>query len=353
MLQKPSAKSRPREHAKYLNLRLERWKSGDLNSIMAEVREIQKRLKKAKAGKEESREKAFIRLMMLGKIKPAGKYVNNDDNIKGVHPLTTEIRDLLQSKHPAGKDVDLDIVCELTAESPQPVIYEEITADAVYKTAKNMSGAGGPTLIDSDIWKNILCSKAFGNASQELCQSIADFAKIMCTEEVHPDCLTEFNACRLIPLDKGLTKELKPGVRPIGIGEILRRIVGKLLVGVIREDIVDAAGPLQTCCGLRGGIEAAIHAMRLTFEKETTEGLLLVDAENAFNNLNRKTALQNIKQLCPPFYQYLQNTYQEPAKLIIKGDNNHEIIYSDEGATQGCVAAMGLYGLGIKPLVEI
>ena len=77
-----------------------------------------------------------------------------------------------------------------------------------------------------------------------------------------------------------------------------------------------------------------------------------MDAENAFNNLNRKVALQNIKQLCPPFYQYLHNTYQTPAKLVIQGDNNHEVILSEEGWTQGDVSAMGLYGLGIKPLID-
>ena len=191
-----------------------------------------------------------------------------------------------------------------------------------------------------------------GKSAKELCQSIADLAKLLCTEEVHPDCLTEYIACRLVPLDKGQTKDLKPGVRPIGIGEVLRRIVGKLLIGVIKDDIVEAAGPLQTCTGLKGGIEAAIHAMRQTFEKENTEAILLVDAENAFNNLNRKAALQNIKQLCPPFYQYLYNTYQSPAKLVIHGDNNHEIINSEEGCTQGDVSAMGLYGLGIKPLID-
>ena len=129
MLQKPSAKSRPREHAKYLKSRLEWWKNGDLKSLMGEVKEIQKRLKKANAGKEESREKAFIRLMMMGKIGPAAKFVNNDDDIKGVHPLTTEIKDILQSKHPAGSEVDPEVVCELTAEPPQPVLFEEITSD--------------------------------------------------------------------------------------------------------------------------------------------------------------------------------------------------------------------------------
>ena len=74
------------------------------------------------------------------------------------------------------------------------------------KTARNLNGSGGPSLIDSDIWKDFLCSKAFGNASLQLCQAIADVAKVLCSEEVNPDCLTEFNACRLIPLDEGDTK---------------------------------------------------------------------------------------------------------------------------------------------------
>ena len=195
-------------------------------------------------------------------------------------------------------------------------------------------------------------SGVFGSNSVDLCQSIADLAKRMCTEEIHPDCLLEYNACRLIPLDKGQTKDMKPGVRPIGVGEVLRRIVGKLLIGVIKEDIMEAVGPLQTCAGLKGGIEAAIHAMRQTYEKESSEAILLVDAENAFNKLNRKVALQNIKQLCPSFYQYLFNTYQTPAKLVIQGDSTHEIIYSEEGCTQGDVSAMALYGLGIKPLID-
>ena len=155
--------------------------------------------------------------------------------------------------------------------------------------------------------------KSFGNKSEELCQSIAELARKLCTEQIHPDCLVEYNTCRLVPLDKGLAKEMTPGVRPIGIGEVLKRIVGKLLIGVIKEDIIEAVGPLQTCSGLKGGIEAAIYAMRRTYEDNATEALLLVDAENAFNFLNRKVALQNIKQICPPLYQYLSNTYQSPA----------------------------------------
>ena len=103
--------------------------------------------------------------------------------------------------------------------------------------------------------------------------------------------MTEFIACRLIPLDKGDAKEGKPGVRPIGDGGVLRRLKGKLVVGVIKEDIITAVGPLQTCSGLKADIESAIHAMRKVSEDDDTEAILLVDAENAFNNLNRKALL--------------------------------------------------------------
>ena len=78
----------------------------------------------------------------------------------------------------------------------------------------------------------------------------------------------------------------------------------------------------------------------------------MVDAENAFNNLNRNAALENVKELCPLFYRYLHNTYQTPAKLIVPGKDKYDIIYSEEGTTQGDVAAMAKYGVAVKPLID-
>ena len=47
MLQKPNVKSKPRDNAKYLASRLERWNKGDLKSLMSETNEIQRRMKKS------------------------------------------------------------------------------------------------------------------------------------------------------------------------------------------------------------------------------------------------------------------------------------------------------------------
>ena len=96
-------------------------------------------------------------------------------------------------------------------------------------------------------------------------------------------------ACRLIPLNKCL------GVRPIGVGEVLRRIIGKAVMRIVRLDVVTAAGPMQVCAGLEGGCEPLIHAMREIFNEDDTEGILLVDTANAINNLNRKAALHNMQ----------------------------------------------------------
>ena len=64
-----------------------------------------------------------------------------------------------------------------------PVIYEEIDASKVQTAAMHLSGSGGPTLVDADGWRRILCSKAYGNASVNLCQGIADLAKKLEEEE--------------------------------------------------------------------------------------------------------------------------------------------------------------------------
>ena len=41
-----------------------------------------------------------------------------------------------------------------------------------------------------------------------------------------------------------------------------------------------------------------------------------------------------------------------PAKLVIPGKDKYEIIYSEEGCTQGCVGAMVKYGIATKPLID-
>ena len=120
-------------------------------------------------------------------------------------------------------------------------------------------------------------------------------------------------ACTLIPLNKN------PGLRPIGIGEVLRCIIGKVVMYVMKNDVIDSAGSLQLCAGQDAGCEAAIHGMVDIWNDFNTEGVLQVDASNAFNSINRAVLLHNVKIICPEMATFITNIYYQPARLFIIG----------------------------------
>ena len=192
MLQKPSPKSKAKENSKFLQKRLGWWASGDLSSLLAENRVIQQNLKKKLEIKQKFKQRAFCQLMLLGKVSKAMNHIDHDDITLGVHQITDEIKELLEEKHPAGSDAKPEVLLPLTADPPQPVIFEMIDAESVQKAAKKIQGSGGPTLIDADGWRHILCSKSYGKHSIDLCESIANLAKKLCREKVHPESLKEF-----------------------------------------------------------------------------------------------------------------------------------------------------------------
>ena len=77
------------------------------------------------------------------------------------------------------------------------------------------------------------------------------------------------------------------------------------------------------------------------------QAVLLVDAANAFNCVNRQVFLHNICIICPPIATYVRNCYTLPSRLFIIGGSE----IPSEGTTQGDPTAMSIYALAIIPLV--
>ena len=97
--------------------------------------------------------------------------------------------------------------------------------------------------MDTDGWKRILTSKQFAESSTDLCTTIANMIKKLCIDKDLANTLEAFLSCRIIQLEKNL------GLRPIGVGEVLTRIVGKVIVSTLRDDIITSVGPVQECAG--------------------------------------------------------------------------------------------------------
>ena len=353
LLQKPHQHSKSKDHLACLERRMTAWSDGDLASLLHEGRTIQRQLLKAHGNTKSKRQTAqsFAKLMMEGRVRAALRLLTDHDTggslplDKLVDPNTNPhmtVRDILLEKHPPGQPLNPSalLVPDTPAEEPHPVIFDQLTGPLIRATALRTEGAAGPSGIDALGWRRLYTS--FRGASSDLCEALAQLGRRICTTYVDPSGLDAFTACRLMALDKC------PGVRPIGIGETARRILGKAILAVIGGDIQDTAGALQMCAGQQSGCEAAVHAMRQIFDDPNTHAVLLVDASNAFNNLNRQTALLNIHLNCPSIAKVLINTYRNNTQLFVGG----ETLLSQEGTTQGDPLAMAMYAISTLPLIR-
>ena len=224
-----------------------------------------------------------------------------------------------------------------------PSYFDSIDEAMVLKAPSLTKGAGGPSQLDSAQYLHILSSHKFRKENKKLREQIARLTRLLASEIVDPYTVEALVACRLIPLNKN------PGVPPIGIGEVIRRIIGKCIGWVVKKDIQEVADPLQMATGFQSGAEAAIHSMKEIFDDEQTDAVILVDESKAFNSLNGNAVLHDIQILCPQFSTILINTHRLPVRMIVFGI---EDIVSNEGTTQGNNLAMSFYALGTATLLN-
>ena len=346
LLQRTAKGAKKKDHVANLRRRLDLWDRGEIDALLEEALVFQGRMTERAPMSQEQFTRTVTSLVFRNKMRAAAKlverYAGSDvDSKGGVLPLDLEVVDTLRSKHPEGEEVSEEAVISGPPPAFHAAIFDALTPEVIKKAFLETQGAGGVSQGDARHWKRVVCS--FGRDSEELRGILAEKARRMCTEYMDPEVLDAYLNNRLIPLDKN------PGVRPVGIGEVERRAIGKAVLIVLGDDVVNAAGVDQMCTGQPAACEAVVHAVKKAFEREAFDGLLLVDADNAFNRLNRRVALLNIRHICPSLSVMLINCYRRPAKLFVSGGL---VLMSDEGVTQGDPLAMVMYGLALLPLIR-
>ena len=131
-----------------------------------------------------------------------------------------------------------------------PAYFYSIDENQIFKAANQTKGSGGPSQLDAKQWRRILCSNKFKGEGKELREELAIFARKIATEIIDLSSLEGYIAGRLIPLNKNPGED-EIQIRPIGVGEVMRRIVGKAISWCLSADIQAAAGPLQVSAGVR------------------------------------------------------------------------------------------------------
>ena len=231
LLQKPSKTSKSKDNLIALERRMEDWFNGDLQKLLHEGDTKQKGLQSSTGERNLNKiSKQFADQMHKGNVNSAINLLTNNME-SGILPLNNDTLKLLKQKHPKPAKACEDVLLPDEPESVHFVKFESIDGELVRKACMKTRGGSGPSGMDADGWRHILLSKNFGDAPNDLCKAIASVIKKLCTEKLRSNNIEALLASRLIPLDK------HPGLRPIDVGEVLRRITGKVVVSVLRKDV--------------------------------------------------------------------------------------------------------------------
>ena len=235
--------------------------------------------RRAKA--KDQADRAFNDAVQSGRLRQAVRRLTAraGGGVLGPDDLCTKARrpvvEVLREKHPKIRDPQITGGPHEAFEpypqvaTPVPV---DITTDHIERVAAKLSGAAGLSGVDAVALNDWLLR--YGPESDSLREEMAAWAEWLGNESPPWAAYRALMACRLVALDK------EPGTRPVGIGEIFRRLLAKAIVLTAGSHATTACGNRNLCAGLPAGIEGAVHAVRQAWAAtrgtpvpEPTEGL--------------------------------------------------------------------------------
>ena len=317
--------------------RLQRWSAGAFGELAAQA--IQacgdgKRKRKAKSSSppgdllDPAVARAVVNAVSEGALSKAAKLLRS-------RAVPSDTVDELRKLHPSRE----------TPVSPVPQSLEtplEFEVSEVKRACRSFppGSTGGPSGLRPCHLSEMLKSDDDDTLAQTLADFISDFNSGRLPVEARP----WFCGARLI----GLAKE-PTGVRPIAIGEALRRLAAKCLIARCQDEVVGRLLPLQMGVGVENAAEIISHAVQAWAESARfDESLILVDFANAYNSLDRQKMLEAISAEAPAFTAYANFCYGAPTPL--RGRNF--LLWSEEGTQQGDCCGPIFFSVTLQQLIR-
>jgi hypothetical protein len=273
-----------------------------------------------------------------GDIKGAIRTLISTDSIA---PNNEETLNTLLNKHPK-KPSNRTFQDFLSSENKTIKLTNENIIKALQSFPTGSSG--GLDGLRPDHLKEMFLSATDERTKNLLVNSLTKFCNFIINGKNFPATVKPvFFGARLIAL---LKKD--GGIRPIAVGNSLRRLVSKTACQLVQEEAKTYLSPNQLGFGVRSGAETAIHAASHYISTNPTHVILKIDFKNAFNCIHRNVFLKEVSSVCPTIYNYVQESYKSDSILQFI-DNN---IISEEGVQQGDPLGPLLFCLAIQPIIR-
>ena len=171
---------------------------------------------------------------------------------------------------------------------PEPLVFDAETVLHCISTFPSGS-AGGCMGLRPQHLKEVTSHTPVSAHAREALSQLIRVANLLVAGEAPPDMMAAMASAPLYALAKK-----DGGVRPIAVGETLRRLVSKCCCHASKSSAAAFLSPLQVGVGVPGGCEAVLHAVATVIDRSGHDSdmvMLKIDFTNAFNCINRAAFL--------------------------------------------------------------
>ncbi|MCP4985271.1 MAG: hypothetical protein GY928_04125, partial [Colwellia sp.] len=257
----------------------------------------------------------------------------------GLHPFSPQILAILRDKHPVG-------LVELPPRPEPAVDFEPFSPRDVQRAvgAFHTASAPGASRLRPSHFKDAL-NIPTGDQGSRITTALAHICTLLALGQAPPAVAPWLAGAPLYPLRKA-----NGGVRPIAVGETLRRIVSRVLCARHKPDFAGLLLPAgQVGVGIPSGAEAAVFAVREKVRRDidpTRMAVLKLDLENAFNSVSRTTMLHCVARHIPDLLPWATFCYSQPVHLF--GEGGLLPFKSSSGVQQGDPLGPFLFSLCLR-----
>ncbi|KAA8494359.1 Retrovirus-related Pol polyprotein from type-1 retrotransposable element R2 [Porphyridium purpureum] len=271
----PMERQSTRARARYLATRLKMWRSDALEPLLDSVPVVDGQ--HLRPIPPEAVEHRIVQHVRANHIGAAARLVES----AGVHDVTDSVLARLRELHPeagarsGSHDAALVAPVESVSIDQLQCMRVPWDAQAVRKSIlaiPHTSGCG-PSRWSIGVLQQVIRTPVAGDTALG---AVALAFKRIASVGLHPQAGALWSHARLIPL-----KKKDGGVRPIAVGELLRRVLGKLVLAHLGSDAAESLRPDQYGVGRPAGLEGAVLGTRLPRCRVPAQLRCSVDIANA------------------------------------------------------------------------
>ena len=277
-------------HVRLIRDRLRRWQAGECGLLWTEAKAGQD--PKPSRGRNKKRRVIYNELSLeernalrcKTKVQE-GQYSRAVQALGscGLAEYSTESLAEMQRKHPVPTRAQPRPPA--TVMPPKSFTPSEVLAAAL--SFPKGSGAG-PSGMRPEHFKAVLKNTSSALATKALA-ALSKVVNVMAAGKVPVQVRPFLCGARLVA-----GKKKDDSLRPIAIGNLLRRVVAKCFSSALAQKAAALLAPNQLGVGVRGGAEAIAHAVAEAVRVHPSCSVLQVDLVNAYNSADRGVVLEEV-----------------------------------------------------------